>query len=258
MSDAMSIAASGLKAEEFNLNRIANDLANLNTNNYKATKLQFEDILYQPIDGGRQLFQSQHSARLGLGTAIASSQKDFTPGPLKATTNWNDVAINGQGFYQVMLADGSSAYTRASTLSIDKDHYLTTHDGLRLYDNIQVPEDFVKITVQKNGDVEVLLPDATEPQLLGTIHLAKFMSAEQLNPVGEGLYQQTEQSGDPILDNPGQSGLGELVQGEVEASNVDMVSSLMQLTMAQRVYQINAKALQIADEIEKETNEIRG
>lgn len=258
MSDSIAIAASGLKAEEMNLNRIANDLANLNTNNYKSSKLKFDDVMYQSINSKDPLFQGVNYAKIGLGTAITGSSKDFTPGALKTTANWNDVAINGDGFYQVMLNDGNTAYTRASTLTIDKDHYLTTDSGLRLMDNIQVPEDFVKITIQKNGDIQALLPDDTEPQLLGNIKLAKFMNTNGLTPIGEGLYTQTDDSGEPIIDNPGQSGLGELIQGEVEASNVDMVDSLMQLTMAQRIYQINAKALQVADEMEKETNEIRG
>ncbi|MCC5792168.1 MAG: flagellar hook-basal body complex protein [Legionellaceae bacterium] len=257
MSDAMSIAASGLKTEELNLDRIANDLANLNTNNYKASKLQFEDIMVQQIQSTNALFMAGNSAKIGLGTAIYGSSKDFSPGPLKATANWNDVGINGQGFFQILREDGSSAFTRASSLTIDKERYLCTADGSRLYDGIQIPEDFVKITIQKNGDVEAILPNEQEPQLLGNIKLAKFMSPEQLNPLGSGIYSETEESGPALMDYPGQSGLGELLQGQVEASNVDMVNSLMQLTMAQRIYQINAKALQIADELEKETNEIR-
>lgn len=257
MSDSIAIAASGLKAEQMNLNRLANDLANLNTNNYKASTLKFDDVLYQSVDKPESLFSGRNHTKIGLGTAITHSAKDFTPGPLKSTANWNDVAINGDGFFQVILADGNLAYTRASTLRVDNDHYLSTDHGLRLSDNLQIPEDFVKITIHKNGDIEAVLPDDTEPQFLGRLKLAKFMSAEQLNPLGEGLYRQTEEFGDPLIDTPGQSGLGELIQGQIETSNVDMVSSLMQLTLAQRNYQINAKALQIADEMEKEINEIR-
>jgi flagellar basal-body rod protein FlgG len=257
MSDALAIAASGLKSEEFYIEKIANDLANLNTNNYKATKLTFEDTLYQTIDGASPLFQNQSHAKIGLGTAVYKSTKDFSNGPLKPTNNWNDVAIDGSGFFQVLNTDGNIAYTRNSSLSIDSDRYLATQDGLRLADNIQIPEDFVEIKIQKNGDVEATLTDDPEPQWLGTIKLAKFLDPEALNPIGTGLYTATEQTGDAVIDSPGNSGMGLLLQKQTEGSNVDMVSSLMQLTMAQRIYQLNTKAVQIADELEKMINEIR-
>ncbi len=257
MSDALAIAASGLKSEEYYIDKIANDLANLNTNNYKATKLTFEDVLYQNINGTTPFFQNQTSAKIGLGTAVYKTSKDFSSGPLKPTNNWNDVAIDGNGFFQVVNTDGNMVYTRNSSLTVDSERYLATQDGLRLADNIQIPEDFVEITIQKNGDVEATLNDDPEPQLLGTIKLAKFLDPEALNSLGSGLYGTTEQTGDAVVDNPGNSGMGILLQKQVEGSNVDMVNSLMQLTMAQRVYQLNAKAVQIADELEKMTNEIR-
>ena len=257
MSDAFSIAASGLKAEEFYIDKIANDLANLNTNNYKATKITFEDVLYQNINSTSSQLQNQNNSKIGLGTSIFNSSKEFTNGPLKPTNNWNDVAIDGNGFFQVINTDGTLSYTRNSTLSIDSEGYLATADGLRLVDSIQIPEDFIEITIQKNGDVEVLVTDDPEPQLLGAIKLVKFLNPEALNAVGSGLYMPTEQTGEPIVDSPGTGGMGELLQKQVEGSNVDMVNSLMQLTMAQRVYQLNAKAVQIADELEKMTNEIR-
>lgn len=257
MSNALAIAASGLKAEEYHIDRIANDLANLNTPNYKASKLTFEDVLYQNIHGEEPLFDNQAQAKLGLGTAVYKSSKDFTTGPLKASTSWSDVAINGSGFYQVLNTDGALAYTRNSTLTIDEDHYLATQEGYRLADNIQIPEDFTKLTIRANGDVEATLVDESEPQLLGTIQLARFINPESLNPVGSGIYTLSDNSSEPLTDNPGSSGLGTLAQNQIEGSNVDMVASLMQLTMAQRVYQLNAKAIQIADELEKMTNEIR-
>jgi flagellar basal-body rod protein FlgG len=257
MSNALAIAASGLKAEEYHIDRIANDLANLNTPNYKASKLTFEDVLYQNIHGETPLSTNQAQAKLGLGTAVYKSGKDFSTGPLKPSTSANDVAINGAGFFQVINIDGNIAYTRNSTLTMDEDHYLATEQGLRLADNIQIPDDYSQLVIKSNGDVEVTLPDETEPQLLGTIQLAKFINPEALNPQGSGIYTPTEESNDPLIDNPGNSGLGSLAQNQIEGSNVDMVTSLMQLTMAQRVYQLNAKAVQIADELEKLTNEMR-
>jgi len=257
MSDALAIAASGLKSEEYYIDKIANDLANLNTPNYKATKLTFEDALYQNIDGTTPLFQNKTGAKIGLGTSVHSTSKDFSNGPLKPSNNWNDVAIDGHGFFQVVNTDGNIAYTRNSSLTVDSERYLATQDGLRLADNIQIPEDFVEIKIQKNGDVEAVVDGDAEPQLLGTIKLAKFMDPESLNALGSGLYNPTEKTGDAVIDNPGSSGMGVLLQKQIEGSNVDMVNSLMQLTMAQRIYQLNAKAVQIADELEKMTNEIR-
>lgn len=257
MSDAIAIAASGLKSEEYYIDKIANDLANLNTNNYKATKLTFEDVLYQTIDGSNPLFQHNSTNKIGLGTSIYSTSRDFSTGPLKPSNNWNDVAIGGSGFLQVVNADGNIVYTRNSSLIIDSDKYLATQDGLRLADNIQIPDDFIDITIQTNGDVQATLPDESEPQVLGTIKLAKFLNPSALNPVGAGIYSATEQTGEAVIDNPGSSGMGLLLQKQIEGSNVDMVSALMQLTMAQRVYQLNAKAVQIADELEKTTNDIR-
>lgn len=257
MSDALTIAASGLKSEEYYINNIANDLANINTNNYKASKLTFEDVLYKDIHATRPFFHNQNSAQIGLGTSIYKISKDFSNGPLKSTNNWNDVAIDGHGFFQVINTDGNIVYTRNSSLRIDNDRYLATQDGLRLADNIQIPEDINDIKILNNGDVEATLNDDSEPQLLGTIQLAKFMEPEALHALGAGLYHSTEQTGEPIIDNPGNSGMGILQQKHVEGSNVDMVNSLMQLTIAQRVYQLNAKAVQIADELEKMINEIR-
>ncbi len=257
MSDALAIAASGLKSEEYYIDKIANDLANLNTANYKSTQLTFEDVLYQNIDGTTPMFQHQTTANIGLGTAVFKTSKDFSAGPLKPSNNWNDVAIDGSGFFQVVNTDGNTAYTRNSSLTVDSEGYLATQDGLRLADNIQIPEDFVEIHIQKNGDVEATLNDDPEPQLLGTIKLAKFLDPDSLNPLGSGLYSPTEKTGDALMDNPGNSGMGVLLQHQIEGSNVDMVNSLMQLTMAQRIYQLNAKAVQIADELEKMTNEIR-
>lgn len=258
MPDALAIAASGLKSEEYYIDKIANDLANLNTSNYKSTKMTFEDVVYQNIDGTNPLFKHQATAHIGLGTAVYNTSKDFSNGPLKPTNNWNDVAIDGSGFFQIINTDGNIAYTRNSSLSIDSERYLATQDGFRLADNIQIPEDVVDVIIQKNGDVEAILSDDAEPQLLGTITLAKFLNPESLQPLGSGLYNPTEKTGEALIDNPGNSGIGLLLQKQIEGSNVDMVNSLMQLTMAQRVYQLNAKAVQIADELEKITNEIRG
>lgn len=256
MSNTSSIALSGLKAQEFYIDKLASDLANLNTTNYKATDLTFSDVLYNQIQGEEDLFQNRLTPKIPLGTAIIHSSKDFSKGPLKPSQNWNHLAIDGNGFFQVSNEDGNILYTRNSSLSLDEDRYLS-QEGMRLVDNIQIPEDAVKVIIQKNGDVQAILPEESEAQLLGTIKLVKILNPESLNSLGSGLYKMTEATAEPFIDCPGRSGLGELLQYQTEGANVDMVNTLMQLTMAQRVYQLNAKAMQIADELEKITNEMR-
>jgi flagellar basal-body rod protein FlgG len=249
MSSALSIAASGLKSQEYAISQIAHDLANLNTPNYKASKITFADLIYQDLG---------KSSQLGLGASVFKTRKDFSEGPLILTNNWSDLAIDGQGFFQVIDNEGNLSYTRNSNLTLDADRYLATQDGLRLADNIQIPEDLSEITIQKNGDVEAILADDENPQLLGTIRLAKFLDPGALKTTGAGLYKPTEQSGEAMMDNPGTNGLGHLNQKQMEGSNVDMVETLMKLSLTQRIYQLNAKAVQIADELEKMTNELRG
>lgn len=256
MSDALAIAASGLKSEEYFIGKIANDLANIHTPSYKAGRIIFADLLYQNITETNPLMSNQTSTSLGLGTSIYQTTKDFSSGPLKPSNNWKDVAIDGGGFFQVVHHDGNIAFTRNSSLTIDEDRYLATQEGLRLADNIQIPEEYTEITIQKNGDVLAILDDRAEPELLGTIKLAKFLNPETLTSLGAGIYKPSLQTSEAIIDTPGTNGLGLLMQKQIEESNVDMVNTLMQLTMAQRVYQLNAKAIQIVDEMEKITNEI--
>lgn len=246
MSNTTAIALSGLKSQEMYINALANDLANLNTPNYKASALTFNDMV-----------EPKTATHTGLGTQISESHKNFTKGPLTPSDHWNALAIDGPGFFQVMNQEGITFYTRKSNLTVDSEHYLSTNDGMRLIDNIQIPEDAIQINIQKNGDVEAILPDESEPQHLGQIKLAKFINPESLEALGEGLYKLNDVTYEPLIDTPGTSGLGELIQHQIEGSNVDMVSTLMKLTMAQRVYQLNAKAMQIADEMEKMTNELR-
>jgi flagellar basal-body rod protein FlgG len=246
MSDSAAIALSGLKSQEMYINALANDLANLNTPNYKSTALTFKDML-----------QPQSSIHSGLGTQISKSHKTFAKGPMTPSENWNALAIDGPGFFQVMNQEGVILYTRNSNLTLDSERYLSTEDGMRLLDNIQIPDDFIRISIQKNGDVEATLPDASEPLHLGQIKLAKFINPESLDALGNGIYKLNDETREPLMDSPGASGLGELIQHQIEGSNVDMVNTLMKLTMAQRIYQLNAKAMQIADEMEKMTNELR-
>lgn len=248
MSDAQAIALSGLKTQAFHINTLAQNLANLNTHNYKTTELTFADVLEQ---------NQRQSTHTGLGTVIAHTTKNFAQGPLIPSEHWNHVAIEGPGFFQVEGLDNQEVYTRNSHLTLDAEHYLATEEGFRLSAQIQIPEEALQVTIRKNGEVEVTFPDQTEPQIAGSIQLATFVNPGALNPHGSGLYTPTAASGDALVNTPGNPGTGELLQHHLEGSNVDMLNTLMQLTMAQRIYQLNAKAMQITDEMEKMTNEIR-
>lgn len=247
MSNALAIAASGLKVHDRYIDSLAHDLANLNTNNYKTAVLRF----------GAEMDATQKAGLHNLGVRIMGTDRDFSKGPLKPTDSALDVAIDGEGFFQVETEDGTMAFTRTSTLMLDSEGYLAAADGLRLADNIQVPPDHASLVIHKNGEVEITRTEAGEPELLGTIQLARFQNPQALHAVHAGLWQATPDSGDALIDNPGSGGNGELLQKTIEGSNVDMVSTLMQLTMAQRVYQLNAKAIQVADELEKTINALR-
>ncbi|MFZ9036318.1 MAG: flagellar hook-basal body protein [Francisellaceae bacterium] len=252
MSDALSIAAAGMRSQQSELDLISNDLANMNTSNYKATSVNFADIMTVDathLDGKNNI---------GDGVKVASTEKDFTPGEIKVTNDYRDIAINGDGFFEVSLSDGSLAYTRSSTIKPDSDGYLSTGDGHRLSDNIQIPSDALGYRIAADGEVTATLQNQTQALRLGKITLSKFLNPSSLSAIGNGLYLPSKDSGQPYSDDPGKSGLGLLQQGATEASNVDMVDEMMNLTMAQRAYQLNAKVAQIADEMDKETNELRG
>jgi len=251
MSDAFSIAKSGLHTQEVYIEKLANDLANLNTQNYKQSRVVFSDATFKAITP-----HSDTPQAIGLGAKVVSSYVDFNQGPLVASEQWNDVAINGHGFFQVEDEEGRVFYTRHSSFMINEERYLATSDGYRLSDNIQIPEDAIEIEIRKNGEVLAYVANDKEPMRLGQINLAKFINQEHLTVHPNGLYENNEQMESPSFDTPGQNGLGVLLQKHYEGSNVDMVTSLMHLTMAQRIYQLNAKAIQIADEMEKVTNEM--
>lgn len=233
MSNTIAIATSGLKTEETYIDALANDIANINTPNYKADHIQFTDLLNQS------------------GSSIQSESKYFSQGPLKATQQWQDVAIEGDGFYQVTHPDGSIKYTRQSGFILDDERYLSLSNGMRLSDDIQIPEDASQITISESGEVSVVRGNDNTLEVIGNITLARFANTEKLHAITDGLYEATPQSGEAITDTPGQNQMGELKQYFIESSNVDMVASLMQLTLAQRVYQLNAKALQFGNEMEK-------
>jgi flagellar basal-body rod protein FlgG len=256
MLDSLYIGATGMAAQQTNVDTISNNLANVNTPTYKKTRVVFEDLLIQETGraGGTD---ASAAAVVGAGTALASSGKIFTDGDLKQTQNPLDVAIRGRGFLEVVLPDGSSGYTRSGTLQAGRDGVLATSDGTPLKAAIQVPPDAKDIVIDANGRVTVALPGQTDRDEIGQLELVNFVNPAGLKPIGENLYAATDKSGDPSIGKPGDEGFGTLAQGFLESSNVKLVDELISLIVAQRAYQLNAKIVQASDEMLGISNNLR-
>ncbi|MCG8673638.1 MAG: flagellar basal-body rod protein FlgG [Pseudomonadales bacterium] len=258
MLDAIYIAATGMQAEQTQIDAISNNLANINTTGYKKSKVSFEDLVYQqvnnvqfPIDSAQQMMLS------GLGTSVSGISKDFSAGDLKATQNQLDLAIQGAGFFEVDLPNGEKAYTRSGALKIDSDGMLSTIDGRVLSAGVRIPSDASQILIRPDGTVAAQVSDREELMELGQLDLANFATPESLEPLGNGLYASTEASGLPLYSEPGSNGLGELAQGYLESSNVDLVEEMLNLVIAQRAYEVNSQIIRASDEILKINNNLR-
>jgi flagellar basal-body rod protein FlgG len=250
MLDALYIGATGMNAQQLQVEAIANNLANVNTNGYKKNRVSFEDLLYRDVAGASALVDGEFaSPRLGIGVAVAAAGKIFTDGELKRSDSPLDFAIRGRGFFEVLMPDGGAAYTRAGNFSVDRDGFLATADGRQLRPLIQVPSEARELVVDANGRLSALLPGERDRTDLGQIELVDFVNPGALAPIGDNLYQANERSGQPILGKPGEVGLGAIAQGFVESSNVKLVEELVSLVVAQRAYEINSKIVQASDEM---------
>jgi flagellar basal-body rod protein FlgG len=254
MLRALYTAASGMVAQQLNLDNIANNLANSSTNGFYGRRLQFSDLVYQNIvmPGAAATQQTTVAAGLqvGLGTMPRASEVVQTQGNFTSTGNPLDLAIQGLGFFQVTLPDGSIAYTRSGSFHLDAQGNIVTADGNPLQPNITIPANATTITVGSDGTVSVTESGQTAAQQVGSIQLAMFPNPGGLNSVGNNLFLATTASGDPIVGAPGAAeGLGTLQQGMLEQSNVDIVSEFVNLIVAQRAYESNAKVVTSADQM---------
>ncbi len=255
MIDSLYIGATGMAAQQTNVDTISNNLANANTPTYKKSRVVFEDLLMQ--QAGAAGAAGQAPGITGLGTALAASGKIFTDGELVKSQNALDVAIRGRGFLEVLLADGSSGYTRSGTLQVNRDGVLTTAGGNVLKASIQIPPDAKDILIDASGNVSVALPNQTDREQVGQLELVTFMNPAGLHPIGDNLYAATDKAGDPVQGKAGDDGFGTIAQGFVEASNVNYVDELVNLVVAQRAYQVNAKVIQASDDMLNITNNLR-
>ncbi|MFB3776028.1 MAG: flagellar basal-body rod protein FlgG [Bryobacteraceae bacterium] len=261
MIRALYSAASGMTAQQMNVDNIAHNLANANTVGYKVRRAQFQDLLYQDLvtpgaSAGQQTVVPT-GLQLGLGTRAASNEIVFSQGNFAATTNPLDLVIQGRGFFQVRLASGEIAYTRAGSFHLDRDGNVVTSDGDPLEPQITIPPDAQAVHIATDGTVSYTQPGQTAAQLGGQIQLADFQNPAGLNSIGRNLYLPTDASGDPTVGIPGgQEGIGSLLQGYLEQSNVSVVEEFINLIVSQRAYEANSKVVKAADEMYQQINNL--
>lgn len=259
MFRALTTAASGMEAQQLNLDNIANNLANASTAGFRKRRLQFQDLLYQNIimPGAAATQQTTISTglQIGLGARSSASEMIQTQGDLTQTDNPLDLAIQGQGFFQVQLPSGDFAYTRSGTFHLDSQGQVVTADGNPLQPSITIPTNATSVTIGSDGTVSITQPGQTAAQQVGTIQLALFANPGGLNSVGSNMFLPTTASGDAILGTPGGSeGLGSIQQGYQEQSNVNVVDEFVQMILAQRAYESNSKVAQAADQMFQDVN----
>jgi flagellar basal-body rod protein FlgG len=250
---ALYTAATGMDAQQTNLDVIANNLANVNTVGFKKSRADFQDLMYQyVVEPGAQTSQvtfNPTGVQVGLGVKTASVQKMFTQGDLSSTGNQFDVAIEGDGFMQILRPDGTFAYTRAGTLQLDFNGQLVTSDGFQIAPGINIPPDALGITIAQDGTVSVRQPNTPVPTQVGQITGVRFPNNAGLRAVGQNLYEETQASGAPVVGIFNQLGFGRLNQGFLESSNVSVVDQVVSMITAQRAYEASSKGITTADEM---------
>ncbi|HTH93664.1 MAG TPA: flagellar basal-body rod protein FlgG [Rhodocyclaceae bacterium] len=253
MIRSLWIAKTGLDAQQTNLDVISNNLANVSTNGFKSSRAVFEDLLYQTIrqPGAQSSQTTQIPSGLTLGTGAhpVATERLFTQGTLQQTQNALDLAINGSGFFQIQMPDGTLAYTRDGSFQQDNTGQVVTSSGYPVSPSIIVPQNALTISVSRDGIVTVTTPGAATPTQIGTIQLATFINNGGLQSVGENLYVETASSGAPTPNTPGLNGTGLLNQGYVETSNVNVAEELVSMIQAQRAYEINSKVVSTSDDM---------
>lgn len=252
-TDAMHVAKTGLNAQQTRMQVIANNLANVNTTGFKRDRANFETLLYQNIrPAGAQTSDSTELTTplsVGTGVRIVNTEKLYSQGNLVTTDNALDVAIDGQGFLQVLMPDGQIGYTRDGTLSRNAEGTLTTASGYVIQPEIQIPDNAQSITISADGIITVQIPDQVEAQEVGQITLAAFPNPRGLEPVGENMVLESSASGPPVVTTPYTDGMGKIVQGALESSNVNVVQELVDMIETQRAYEVNSKSISASDEM---------
>ncbi|MFC3077132.1 flagellar basal-body rod protein FlgG [Phenylobacterium terrae] len=251
---ALRTAATGMSAQQMNVDLISNNIANMNTVGFKRQRAEFQDLLYQTLEmpGAQSSDQGTvvpTGVQIGAGVKAGSTYRIHAQGSLTRTDNPYDLAIGGRGFFQVQMPSGEIGYTRAGNFSVNNEGLLVTEDGYAIEPAINVPADATAVTISKTGQVQAATAGQTEPQVLGQIELATFVNEAGLMAIGDNLYLETTASGAATVGAPGAEGVGDLIQGHIESSNVDAVSEITALIVAQRAYEMNSKVISAADEM---------
>ena len=253
MNQALWIAKTGLDAQQTKMANIANNLANAGTAGYKRSRAIFADLLYQNVRqvGAQSSQDTQLPSGLMMGTGVrtVATEKLFTQGNLAQTDNQLDMAIQGRGFFQILLPDGSEAYSRDGSFQIDNQGQLVTASGYQMQPAITIPEDAQSVTIAADGTVSVRQAGSTGVTQVGTVQLADFVNPAGLQPIGNNLFLESSASGSPQSGNPGLNGMGTVAQGYVESSNVNVVEELVSMIETQRAYEMNSKAISTTDQM---------
>lgn len=253
MMRSLWISKTGMEAQQTQLDTISNNLANASTNGYKKSHAVFEDLMYQNLRqvGANSSEQTTlpTGLQVGLGTRAVATARSFTQGNLQQSSNPLDLAVRGNGFFQVQMPDGTLGYTRDGSFQVDAQGVLVTNNGYALQPGVTIPVGAQSVTIAQDGTVSAMLSGQTQPQNLGQIQLASFVNPAGLEPKGQNIFTETVASGTPSAGEPGLNGLGSLQQGFVETSNVNVVEELVSMIQTQRAYELNSKAIQTSDQM---------
>jgi len=260
MIRALYTAASGMNAQQTNIDNIAHNLSNVNTTGFKKARVEFQDLVYQQVKSPGSPTSTTGEApvgmEVGLGTRPIATARDFGSGNLRATNAPLDIAIQGKGFLQVTLPDGQLAYTRAGALHLSQDGQLVTAEGYPIEPAVTVPQDAVSVSISKDGIVSVQIAGQSAPQQVGQIELAAFQNPAGLLAMGSNFYTNTTASGEPTTGVPGLDGLGTVQQGFLEESNVSVVEEMINMILGQRAYEANSRVVRAADEMLQQVNQM--
>ena len=253
MIRSLWIAKTGLEAQQTQMDVIANNLANVSTTGFKKSRAVFEDLLYQNVrqPGAQSSQQTQlpSGLQIGTGVRVVATERIHTQGNPQSSGNSKDVAVNGAGYFSVLLPDGSTAYTRDGSFQSDSNGQLVTSEGFVIQPAITVPTNATSLTVARDGTVSVTLPNVVAAAQIGSLQLSTFVNPAGLESKGENLYAETGASGAPQANTPGTNGSGVLMQGYIETSNVNVAEELVNMIQTQRAYEINSKAITTSDQM---------
>jgi flagellar basal-body rod protein FlgG len=262
MIRALWTGATGMIAQQLNMDNVAHNLANVNTTGFKRSRVDFQDLLYQTHRlAGTPVAVGPHvptGIQIGVGSNPTATQKIFTPGSLKETNNRLDMAIFGDGFFQILLPDGTIGYTRDGSFKLSAEGQIVTSDGYLLEPEIVIPEDTTNIMISENGEVTVLLAgDEKSPVEVGRIQIVNFVNPAGLKAMGKNIFKETAASGEPIVGEPGMEGFGEIRQFFLEMSNVQIIDEMVDMIVAQRAYEINSRSIRTADMMLQQANQLK-